>query len=170
MRQETDRIIIVLKMRVSGYTGWLPGECISDTGYVSDYREIHRTWVYARWKSLDADQWTYGKGNRTKSKKSVGNVKEWCEVYAYATGCAINIGEIKAERIVFAGSILALIIWYEKISDKIQRIWIQNDINVYWKVPRLSHSPPNLSSLNVSQGKGFYPVLGQKYHPARKWK
>ena len=43
-------------------------------------------------------------------KKSVGNVKAWCEVYAYATGCVINIGEIKAERIVFAGSILALII------------------------------------------------------------
>ena len=31
-------------------------------------------------------------------------------VYAYTTGCAINIGKIKAERIVFHGSILALII------------------------------------------------------------
>ena len=46
--------------------------------------------------------------------RSVGNVKAWCEVHAYTTGCAINIGEIKAGKIVFTGSILALIIWYEK--------------------------------------------------------
>ena len=33
-----------------------PGECISDTGYVSDYRGIHRTRIYNRWKSSDADE------------------------------------------------------------------------------------------------------------------
>lgn len=47
-----------------------------------------------------------------------------CEVHVYTTGCVINIREIKAERIAFHGSIWALIIWYEKIADKIQRIRI----------------------------------------------
>ena len=37
-----------------------------------------------------------------------------CEVHVYTTGCTINIRKIKAERIAFHGSILALIIWYEK--------------------------------------------------------
>ena len=41
---------------------------------------------------------------------------------ANLTGCAINIGEIKVERIVFAGSILALIIWYEKNIGKMNNI------------------------------------------------
>ena len=44
----------------------------------------------------------------TESKKSIGNVKAWCKVYAYTTGCSINIREIKAERIGFHGSILTL--------------------------------------------------------------
>ena len=75
MRQETDRIIIVLKMRVSGYTGWLPGECISDTGYVSDYRGIHRTRIYNRWKSSDVDEWAYRQRDWAKSEKSYGDVE-----------------------------------------------------------------------------------------------
>ena len=37
-----------------------------------------------------------------------------CEVHVYTTGCVINIGEIEAEKVIFDGSILALIIWYEK--------------------------------------------------------
>lgn len=47
-----------------------------------------------------------------------------CEIHVYTTGYVINIREIKAERIAFHGSIWALIIWYEKIADKIQRIRI----------------------------------------------
>ena len=93
IRQETDRIIIVLKMRVSGYTGWQPGECISDTGYVSDYRGIHRTRIYNRWKSSDADEWAHRQRDRAESKKSYGDVEAWCQVHANAAGCHDNIGE-----------------------------------------------------------------------------
>lgn len=43
-------------------------------------------------------------------------LKRGIKVYAYTTGCAINIGEIEAERIVFIGSILAL-----KILDEVHK-------------------------------------------------
>ena len=37
-------------------TGRQPGECISDTRYVSDNRRIHRTRIYNRRKSSDVDE------------------------------------------------------------------------------------------------------------------
>ncbi len=40
-----------------------------------------------------------------KARKVLGMFKAWCEVHADTAGCTINIGAIKAEKIVLFGSI-----------------------------------------------------------------
>ena len=53
-----------------------------------------------------------------KARKVLGMLKRGVKFmpthHADTAGCTINIGAIKAEKIVLSGSILALIIWYEK--------------------------------------------------------
>lgn len=48
-------------LRYSPYrqTGRRPGECISNTRYVSNNRRIHRTGIYNRRKSSDVDERAY---------------------------------------------------------------------------------------------------------------
>ena len=64
---------------------------------VPNYRRLHRTRVHDCWKTFDADKWTYSQSDWKEGKKGIRNVKMWCEVYAYTTGCNVH-GEKNCRR------------------------------------------------------------------------
>lgn len=98
-------------LRHSSYrqTGRQPGECISDTGYVSDNRRIHRAGIYNRRKSSDADEWAYRQRDWAESEKSYGYVKAWYQAHSNAAG---RYGDIReAERAQIAFLVGVIITW-----------------------------------------------------------